>query len=439
MVLPWRVRRWLGPIDIFADYEFGGGMIEDKLHSKPLVSVVILDLDGHRFWPELLAALENQSFRDFELIVVENGGKLDLPQWLGEVPVRVLAGRGNLGFAGGVNWGASRARGEWLALLNNDAVPEPDWLLELVSTMREKPEAGAVCSKVLFYDRYVEVEVESPVFVPSEIGESDDDRTLGLKLKLGRTQVSKFARKNTCLPERDGWIWTKGRSRLLYPVPSGKELEISFFAHPVHAGKPAFFTLSGVEQAGVTLVGGEQVVRFSIPDEACFDVVNSAGNRFDPDWNLIEQGLYERDGPRFSRLEEIEMGSGCALLLRNSILGEAPFDETFFAYYEDSDLSLRLRRLGYSVLFQPRSRVRHHGSATSVTRSPFQVFFAVRNRLWMVAKHAPWKVVGKALTRDFWEFGEYARHLDSDFSLTRLKRETRWGVLKRLWMRLCDA
>lgn len=58
----------------------------------------------------------------------------------------------NQGFAGGVNAGILASRGEFVALLNNDAVADRDWLSSLVACMT-KPEIGMVASKILFYDR----------------------------------------------------------------------------------------------------------------------------------------------------------------------------------------------------------------------------------------------------------------------------------------------
>ncbi len=432
----------MGPIDIFADYEFGDGMIEDKLHSKPLVSVIILDFDGQRFWGELLAALSEQTFRDFELIVVENGARLDLPTALGEIPIRRVHGQGNVGFAGGVNLGASQSKGQWFALLNNDTVPSRDWLGALVSCMRRNPSAGAVSSKVLFYDRYVEVQVESPVFSPLLLGESGDPRELGIKVQLPQSTVSRYARCGVYGMEgskENKWVWTKGEARLLFPVPEEGDLELSFLSHSTQSGKVARFRIGDGEWIECELSGEEQSVCLQIPSEASFDVINSVGNAFGPNWNLIEEGLYKRDGGAFCESRELEMASACSLLLRRTALDQEPFDPEFFAYFEDSDLSYRLKRLGWKLLLEPESVVRHHGSSTSGVMSPFLVFHSVRNKLWILAKYAPVRVVLRVLVRDLFDLNKYERFLDAeDHSLSRLKREAWLGFIKRLWRRLCD-
>ena len=65
---------------------------------------------------------------------------------------RLLKSAVNLGFAGGCNFGASAARGDYLVLLNDDAIVEPSWLDWLVQTADANADAGAVCSCVLFPD-----------------------------------------------------------------------------------------------------------------------------------------------------------------------------------------------------------------------------------------------------------------------------------------------
>src|SRR5207237_815930 len=63
--------------------------------------------------------------------------------------VRLVALPANVGPAAAANAGAAVARGDYLALLNDDAWPEPGWLEELVECARRHPRAGSVASKIL--------------------------------------------------------------------------------------------------------------------------------------------------------------------------------------------------------------------------------------------------------------------------------------------------
>ncbi len=118
------------------------------------VSVIVVNFNGLRHLGPCLESLRQQEFpRDeYEVFVVDNAstdGSTDLMRskygW-----VRLLAQPSNLGFAGGCNVGIRAARGEFVALLNNDAIAARDWLQQLVGASHQAPDIGGVASKILF-------------------------------------------------------------------------------------------------------------------------------------------------------------------------------------------------------------------------------------------------------------------------------------------------
>jgi GT2 family glycosyltransferase len=121
----------------------------------PRVSVVIPNCNGAAWLPGCLDGLNGQEFRDFEVIVVDNGSTDDSLEVARErrPDVRLTSNRLNLGFARAVNIGIRAARGEYVALLNNDTVARPPWLGALVAALDESgPDVGAVASKMLRMD-----------------------------------------------------------------------------------------------------------------------------------------------------------------------------------------------------------------------------------------------------------------------------------------------
>jgi GT2 family glycosyltransferase len=100
-----------------------------------LVSVIIVNWNGGEALAACVEALARQTFRDFEVIVVDNGstdGSADA--LMARFPAcRLIRLATNTGFAHANNVGAAAARGRWLALLNNDAFAEPDWLARLIA------------------------------------------------------------------------------------------------------------------------------------------------------------------------------------------------------------------------------------------------------------------------------------------------------------------
>jgi GT2 family glycosyltransferase len=114
------------------------------------VSVVIPNRNGGELLVEVLHALAEQDFGPHEVIVVDDvstDGSLERAQQECG-PFRAIRNERNLGFAGTANAGAAAASGELVAFLNNDAVPEPAWLRELVDSIDRHPEAACVDSKL---------------------------------------------------------------------------------------------------------------------------------------------------------------------------------------------------------------------------------------------------------------------------------------------------
>ena len=74
------------------------------------------------------------------------------------------------------------------------------------------------------------------------------------------------------------------------------------------------------------------------------------------------------------------------------------FDPSFFMYYEDIDLSIRLRKMGYRLVFEPNSIVFHSHSTSSKEWSPFFRFHVEKGRLLLLLKHYPIQVFFQELS-----------------------------------------
>jgi GT2 family glycosyltransferase len=104
--------------------------------------------------------------------------------------------------------------------------------------------------------------------------------------------------------------------------------------------------------------------------------------------------VYELESPYFEKACEIHAFCGVSVLIRKDIFEKlGGFDESFFMYYEDTDLSLRMRKMGYLIYYEPNSIVYHLHSGSSVEWSEFFSYYAERNHLAFVIKHFRWLVV----------------------------------------------
>ena len=241
------------------------------------VSVLIVNWNGLRHLPECLESLEKQSYREFEVIVVDNGSTDGSLEYLRESHpwVRLVPLPENTGFAGGNNAGLEQAQGEYVVTLNNDTIVLPDFLEEMVAVADAHPDAGMVAARI----------------------------------------CNNF--------ERDT-----------------------------------------IDSLGIAI---------------CPDAMSRGAGR----------------GRRFSeqkldRVEEILFPSACAALYRRKMLDEIGFfDETFFAYCEDSDLGLRGRFAGWKALLARDAVVYHKYSMTSGAFSPLKLYLVERNHYFVALKNFP--------------------------------------------------
>ena len=93
----------------------------------------------------------------------------------------------------------------------------------------------------------------------------------------------------------------------------------------------------------------------------------------------------------FTKAKKVFSACGGAALYRKSVFAEMGlFDEDFFAYMEDVDVSYRARIFGYYNVYCPEAKVYHIGSATSGSKyNDFKVRLAARNNIYVPYKNMP--------------------------------------------------
>lgn len=250
-------------------------------------SVVIPNWNGAKTIIDCLESMKAQN-QEVDIIIVDNGSTDDSVETIRKkFPEIVLIElSNNLGFAGGVNAGIKKAiegDSKYIALFNNDAVAERNWLKSLVNFMEKNPGTGIAASKIL-----------------NATGEFIDS--------TGEAYT----------------IWG-------LPFPRGR---------------------------------GETDI-----------------NRYDND-------------------TEIFGASGGASIYRVKMLQEIGlFDEDFFAYYEDVDLSFRAQLAGWKVAYVPKAVVYHQIGTTSTKVKDFTTYQTLKNLPWLLWKNVPLGLLPKIWPR----------------------------------------
>ena len=123
--------------------------------THPLISVITVNWNGKHLLGECLDSLFVQSFRDFEIIVVDNGSQDGSVEYIREryTCVKVVHLTENQGYAGANNAGIGIASGKYLAFLNNDTKVDPDWLENLIKEAdKNSPSIGMWACKIVSYE-----------------------------------------------------------------------------------------------------------------------------------------------------------------------------------------------------------------------------------------------------------------------------------------------
>lgn len=109
---------------------------------------------------------------------------------------------------------------------------------------------------------------------------------------------------------------------------------------------------------------------------------------------------YEYDSAFYDQPTNLPACCGVSMAVRkDAFISVGGFDPDYFMYYEDVDLSLRLRQRGAVCAYAPKAIVWHHHGASSQIASPFFIFHTERSRMLFVAKHFPVRTLLKTVFR----------------------------------------
>jgi GT2 family glycosyltransferase len=258
---------------------------------NPVISIVVPNWNGEDVIGECLDSLRAQTFKDFEIIVVDNNSSdssLDVIK--SRYPeVKLISLPENKGFCTAVNTGIINSQGEYIAILNNDTEVVPSWLEVLYKAFRDHPEISFCSSKMLYYDK------------------RDRINNAGIKIKRNGDSSS------------------------------------------IGAGQP--------------------------------------------------------DGPFFEKEKEVFGACAGASIYRKRLFDDIGlFDESFFMYLDDVDLSFRAQLSGHRCLFIPKAIV-YHKKGYSMQRhdkfSRLEVFLNSRNSVYCLLKNWPKSLLIKNMHRIF--------------------------------------
>lgn len=131
-----------------------GTKTEDKTPETLSAAILVLNWNGRALLATALPLLLNQTYRNYEVVVVDNGSSDGSSSFVAQQfpQVHLIQNETNIGFSRGLNVGLRQLNNDVVVLLNNDVFVQPDWLEQLLEPFKESPQIGVVGCKLLYPD-----------------------------------------------------------------------------------------------------------------------------------------------------------------------------------------------------------------------------------------------------------------------------------------------
>lgn len=391
-----------------------------------LVSIIILNYNGKLFLEECFSSLYKIDFpkEKYEIIMVDNGSSdLSVKFTKGNFPdIRIIESKVNLGFAGGCNLGVKESRGKYVVFLNNDTKVEKKWLEVLVKRIESNTKISAVNSKLLFYYPFIELTINSDIFMRSEFTKSINFQSVGILVEnviledrllqdLVRYRSGFYDKEKGAIPVR----WTKGMAKILIPCnPTNQFTKMTLTIRSEKTSSDLKTKISinlGNEVILEDVLESYEVKQYKISlenkkiEKTFVYAVQNSGVVVFKDGYGRDRGavvganrtqFYEIDNSFYNSSSSVNSFCGASVIIRRDIFEKlGGFDESFFMYYEDVDLSLRMNRAGYEIVYEPRSVVFHIHAGSSGEWSSFFTYHVEKNHLAVLVKHFPIEIILK--------------------------------------------
>lgn len=369
----------------------GGSFITAPIETRaPLVSIILVLYKSNDTILEVFDCIKKQTYQNIEIVIIDNHPleeefeKLDISIDL-KSKIRYFPQEDNMGFAEACNIGLNHSVGDYIALLNPDAFPNPNWIENLLKILISNPKIHAASPKLLFDSEFSEINIKfgeyteiclehfvyymsyKKIFVRcgSLIGKTlatdaegllkidipsksksiiikeitNDPQSLG---KLQSTRADNFSvasEKREIILTYNGSTFYKDRKDLI-------EIELNYSHNPLHR----------------------------------FSVINNAGSST----KFIDQPFdieFSKKDPNLSLHYKIRRICGCApIFSRHAFVSRSIFIGEFFAYYEDSELSRHINR--NNILYYSSSTVVRHKHSTVLGEfSPTWSYLVERSKL----------------------------------------------------------
>jgi GT2 family glycosyltransferase len=139
---------------------------------KRLVSVIIPNYNGRELLPDCLNSLNKQTFKEFEVILVDNNSTDDSLEFIKTnfKDIKIIQLKKNFGFAKAINTGVKASSSKYVIFLNNDTKADSNYIKNLVQAAIDNPEVISINPKILNF--YSQDQIDGKGIMINEVGQA---------------------------------------------------------------------------------------------------------------------------------------------------------------------------------------------------------------------------------------------------------------------------
>lgn len=367
-------------------------------------SVIVLNYFGEKVIESTINSLLKLNFpkNEMEIIIVDNASKDKSRKIINTLIsknkklIKKIFLKENFGFSKGNNRGIEIAKGKYVVLLNNDCVVEKNWLLELYNIAKRDNNIFSVGSKILLYPKYFLLQIPwlenlwlHKIFITkSNLLRFTKDKKIEIPFKYAKGKFICEIPHEETIDNSINLLLSFDQSQKVDPKSILSTYQNIFDINKIIKNKKEYLVYCSLNTDTISSYS-------KIQNAGSIVFQDGYGRDIGAEVEYQTQN-YENENGQFNKTKEVYSTCGAAVLYNKNILEKIGYlDESFFMYYEDTEISERARILGYKNYYSYKAIVRHLHALSSREWSPFFIYNVEKSRLLHIFYTFPFNVFAK--------------------------------------------